>query len=148
MGGNDIAKHGQRLVIGPWIHFPWVQKVGDIEFGAEARNPIDPLQLRWFDHWLKSVDNGVDREKPVRIFVMGANKWREADDWPSPETVFTDYYLDSLGQANTRYGNGLLSLTKPARPTKRSLSLRPGQSGAQHWRAFLLYTGHCTGRAL
>jgi uncharacterized protein len=45
---------------------------------------------------------------------MGANKWREADDWPIPGTVFADFYLESLGQANTRYGNGALSLSKPA----------------------------------
>jgi uncharacterized protein len=112
-GGSQIARSGQHLLIGPWIHFPWVQKVGDVDFGADARNPVDALQLRWFDHWLKAIDNGVDHEKPVRIFVMGANKWREADDWPIPGTVFTDFYLQSLGQANTRYGNGALSLSKP-----------------------------------
>jgi uncharacterized protein len=113
-GGTEMARNAQRLVIGPWIHFPWVQKVGEIDFGADARNPVDELQLRWFDHWLKGIDNGIEREKPVRVFVMGANKWREADDWPIPGTVFTDYYLRSLGQANTRYGNGGLDLGKPA----------------------------------
>jgi putative CocE/NonD family hydrolase len=113
-GGTEASRNGQHLLVGPWIHFPWVQKVGEIDFGPEARNPVDDLQLRWFDHWLKGIDNGVDREKPVRVFVMGANKWREADDWPIPGTVFTDYYLGSLGQANTRYGNGSLDAAKPA----------------------------------
>lgn len=113
-GGTETARNGQRLLIGPWIHFPWMQKVGEIDFGADAINPVDDLQLRWFDHWLKGIDNGVDRDKPVRVFVMGANKWREADDWPIPGTVFKDYFLGSLGQANTRYGNGSLDLTKPA----------------------------------
>jgi putative CocE/NonD family hydrolase len=114
MGDGEKARNGQRLLIGPWIHFPWTEKVGEIDFGPQARNPVDILQLRWFDYWLKGVANGVDREKPVRVFVMGANKWREADDWPIPGTVFKEYYLQSLGQANTRYGNGSLALTKPA----------------------------------
>jgi uncharacterized protein len=112
-GGSEAARKGQKLVIGPWIHLPWTQQVGEVDFGPEAANPIDQLHLRWFDHWLKGIDNGVGREPPVRVFVMGANKWREADDWPIPGTQFTTYYLRSLGEANTRYGNGLLSTEEP-----------------------------------
>jgi len=111
-GGSEAARKGQHLVIGPWIHLPWEQKVGEIDFGPEAANPIDRLHLRWFDYWLKGQANGVDTEKPVRVFVMGANTWRKADSWPLPETRFTPYYLHSMGQANTRYGNGSLSLEK------------------------------------
>jgi uncharacterized protein len=113
-GGSEAARKGQRLVIGPWIHLPWERKVGEVDFGPEAANPIDQLQLRWFDHWLKGADNGVDREPPVRVFVMGANKWREAADWPIPGTRFTTYYLRSRGAANTRFGNGSLSPEPPA----------------------------------
>ena len=113
-GGSEAARKGQRLVIGPWIHLPWEQKVGEVDFGPEAANPIDRLHLRWFDHWLKGADNGVDREPPVRVFVMGANKWREAADWPIPGTQFTTYHLRSRGAANTRFGNGSLSTEPPA----------------------------------
>jgi predicted acyl esterase len=49
--------------------------------------------LRWFDHWLKGVDTGFMKERPVKLFVMGTNKWKEADDWPLPETKWTPFYL-------------------------------------------------------
>jgi uncharacterized protein len=52
-GGSDVARSAPRLVIGPYIHFPWKAKVGDVDFGFEAINLIDGLQLAWFDHWLK-----------------------------------------------------------------------------------------------
>jgi putative CocE/NonD family hydrolase len=113
-GGSDAARAAQRLVIGPYIHFPWISKAGDVDFGPEAANPIDALQLAWFDHWLKGTDNGADHEAPVRVFVMGANRWREAADWPIPGTRFTKYYLRSLGEANTRFGNGRLETEAPA----------------------------------
>jgi putative CocE/NonD family hydrolase len=112
-GGSEVARAAQRLVIGPYIHFPWTPKVGDVDFGSEAANPIDALQLAWFDHWLKDKDNGADRQAAVRVFVMGANRWREAVDWPIPGTRFTKYYLRSLGEANTRFGNGRLDTDAP-----------------------------------
>ena len=49
--------------------------------------------LKWYDHWLKGIDTGVMREKPVKFWVMGENKWREASDWPLPETRWTRLYL-------------------------------------------------------
>ncbi|HEV2572201.1 MAG TPA: CocE/NonD family hydrolase [Beijerinckiaceae bacterium] len=119
--GSDVARKGQRLVIGPWVHLPWLRKVGEVDFGPEATNPIDQLHLAWFDYWLKGKANGVDSQKPVRLFVMGANKWREADNWPVEGTRFTPYYLSSRGQANTRFGNGALGTDKPegAQPPDR-----------------------------
>jgi putative CocE/NonD family hydrolase len=112
-GGSDTARSGQRLIIGPWSHMPWLQKVGELDFGAEATNPIDALLLRWFDYWLKGEANGLDADKPVRIFVMGANRWREADSWPPAEAETVAFYLHSRGQANTRFGNGSLTTGKP-----------------------------------
>jgi len=49
--------------------------------------------LKWHDHWLKGIDTGVEREPPVKFWVMGANKWREAQDWPLPQTQWTKLYL-------------------------------------------------------
>jgi predicted acyl esterase len=51
--------------------------------------------LRWHDYWLKGVDTGIMDEPPVKTWVMGANKWRYAADWPLPETEWTKYYLHS-----------------------------------------------------
>ena len=75
---------------------------------------ITNAQIRWFDHWLKGIDNGVGRERPVRIFVMGIDRWREEDDWPLPDTRFRQYYLHSAGAANSLRGDGTLSALPPS----------------------------------
>jgi putative CocE/NonD family hydrolase len=113
-GGSQVARDGQRLVVGPYVHLGWNQKVGAIDFGPEAVSPIQKLQFAWFDYWLKGIQNGVDKEPKVRLFVMGANKWRTANDWPVEGTVFREYYLHSQGGANTSGGNGALDTTKPS----------------------------------
>lgn len=51
--------------------------------------------IRWYDHWLRGIDTGIMDEPPVKIWVMGANRWRYAQDWPLPETQWTKYYLHS-----------------------------------------------------
>lgn len=56
--------------------------------------------LRWFDHWLKGVDTGIMQEPLVRLFVMGAEEWKETSNWPLPNTKWTPFYL---------HANGLLS---------------------------------------
>src|ERR1700738_1044464 len=111
--GSKRPRENQQLVGGPWLHLPWGRNVGALDFGAQADNPIDQLQLRWFDYWLKGIDNGVDREPKVRLFGIGANKWRTADAWPIPGTEFRKYYLHSQGEANTVSGDGWLSTKKP-----------------------------------
>jgi putative CocE/NonD family hydrolase len=112
-GGSEIARQGQRLVIGPWVHISWVPKVGQLDFGPEAANPMQGMMLRWYDYWLKGIQNGVDKEPRVRLFVMGANTWRTANDWPVEGTTFRAYYLHSGGGANTASGNGSLDTRKP-----------------------------------
>ena len=132
-GGSEAAASGQKLVIRPYIHIPWVTKSGDVDFGPEADNRTLDQQIRWFDYWLKGKSNGVDKDPAVRVFVMGANTWREAEDWPIPGTRFTNYYLRSQGQANSMYGNGQLT-TEPPPPTSRQTALftiRPTPSPAK-----------------
>ncbi len=58
--------------------------------------------LRWYDHWLKGIDTGILDEAPIKVFVMGANRWRHATAWPLPETRWTKYYLDSWERLRTR----------------------------------------------
>lgn len=53
--------------------------------------------LRWFDHWLKGVDNRIMEEAPVRAFIVGANEWKTAQAWPIPGTRFTPFYLHAGG---------------------------------------------------
>jgi uncharacterized protein len=115
------AKHSlQRLIVGPWIHSSENRDfAGQAQFTEDAALDLWAFHLRWFDHWLKGIDNGVDREPPVRIYVMGggdAHKtaegrifvgghWRDEREWPLARTQATPYYLHS---------GGLLSPNKPA----------------------------------
>jgi len=106
---DDRARTGQRIVIGPWHHVPWAPIVSGWDFGAEARSGINDWQVRWFDYWLRGVENGVPDDPPVRIFVMGENRWREEREWPLRRAEVTEFFLHSQGTANSLNGDGILS---------------------------------------
>ena len=67
---------------------------------------MNAVHLRFFDRWLKGIDNGQEPDQQVRIFTMGRNEWRDEDVWPPAGTVVTPFYLHSGGQANTLGGDG------------------------------------------
>lgn len=122
-GMSGLKKSPQYVLVGPWTHgSETVQQpfAGDVEFPREAGlTSFRDLHLRWFDHWLKGVDNGVDADPRIRVFVMGGGDgtraasgrlshggtWRDLDEWPPKETRPTAYYLHS---------GGALSVRKPA----------------------------------
>jgi putative CocE/NonD family hydrolase len=114
--GTEAARRGQRLVVyvgghaGGWGS----KKVGAVDFGEKLPIDGDELTLRWYGWLLKGEANGVEREKPVKIFVMGKNEWREEEDWPLARAKNTKYYLHSAGGANGITGNGTLSTVAPA----------------------------------
>ena len=115
-GGTEHARRNQRVIIGPWTHMNLSGSFPEREFGPSASSAaldLTGLHLRWFDRWLKEVDNGVDEEPPVTIFVMGIDEWRTEADWPLPDTQYRPYYLHSAGQANTLHGDGTLSEEPP-----------------------------------
>lgn len=100
-----------RLLIGPWGHGQSHNPIGQVNFGFGAqlgfidlREDFGSLQLRWFDHWLKGVNSGMLSEPPIKLFVMGANVWRDEQEWPLARATNTAYYL--------RQG-GLLSVEPP-----------------------------------
>jgi putative CocE/NonD family hydrolase len=74
---------------------------------------LEALQVRWFDRWLKGIENGIDTEPPVRIFVMGANEWRDEHEWPLARTAWTNYYLHSGGRAGSSPDDGTLDTIAP-----------------------------------
>jgi putative CocE/NonD family hydrolase len=86
--------------------------VGKRDLG-DARLDFYGIYLRWFDHWLKGINNDVTKMPKVQIYVMGKNQWRGENEWPLARTQFTKYYLHSAGKANSRFGDGTLS-TQPA----------------------------------
>lgn len=117
--GSELARANQRIVMGPWVHNQagstptGTTNAGDREFGAAARVDIFGLEREWFDHWLRGIDNGVEKEAPIKLFVMGADVWRDEQEWPLARTEWTPYYLHSGGNANTLHGDGTLSPVKP-----------------------------------
>lgn len=111
--GSEVARKGSRLIIGPWTHGLGPRYVGDMDFGAAAELDIDDLRIRWFNYWLKGKQNGVDKESPVRIFVMGDNNWRDEQHWPLQHTKEKILFVKSDGHANTPSGDGKLVDEKP-----------------------------------
>ena len=116
--GLEPGKSNQKVVIGPWIHSLGDSGrdtgTGDVEFGESVRIDLMDEHVRWFDYWLKGIDTGIQDEPPVNVFVMGANQWRAASDWPLPDTQYTPYYLRSQGGANSMFGNGTLNTSPPS----------------------------------
>jgi putative CocE/NonD family hydrolase len=126
LGLKSRKKGPVRLILGPWTHGDRsLTYAGDVDFGRDATldgalaEDYPSLRRRWFDHWLRGIDNGVDREPAVRLFMMGGGSgrrngsgrldhggaWRTATDWPLPGTRFVNHYLRC---------DGTLSPTAPA----------------------------------
>lgn len=104
----------QRVLMGPWSHEEeHTRIVGGHDFGPAASRLIRDDDLRWFDQWLKELDTGLLDEPPLSLFVMGANRWRHASEWPLPGTQLTPWYLRSGGRANSLAGDGVLSPDAP-----------------------------------
>jgi uncharacterized protein len=99
-GGGERARNHTRLLVGPWIHGSAYGTYPDHNFelfGDEARIDLDGLELRFFARHLLGADNGLDDEAPVRIFVMGANRWRDEDAWPPARARSQRWYLHAGG---------------------------------------------------
>lgn len=86
--GADKARQ-PRLTIGPWVHGepqPGTRTVGDMDFGEAAGLDYNALVLDWCDLHARGIDRGLATQPPVRLFVMGANRWRTETTWPVPST--------------------------------------------------------------
>jgi uncharacterized protein len=109
-----------KLIVGPWAHANvWMTRtvIGEREIGPGARIDYEETVMRWLDHYVRGIENGADREPPVRVFVMGANRWRESDRWPIPGTRPETLYL--RGADRTTAGGGVsrigaLTSSRPA----------------------------------
>jgi putative CocE/NonD family hydrolase len=115
-GGSAEARDGQRLIIGPWDHLNSTGVYPDRKFGLMADALFADLtgaHQRFFDRWLRGQTDALAGSAPVRIFVMGIDQWRDEQDWPLPDTSYTDYYLASAGRANTADGDGELRTEAP-----------------------------------
>ncbi len=113
-GSTDAARTQQHLLIQIGGHAGFGRRIGDVDFGPHAiENPYTAVILDWYDFLLKGIKNEFAADKPVKLFVMGANEYRQEDDWPPPQAHPTKYFLHSAGKANSLRGDGSLSTTVP-----------------------------------
>jgi hypothetical protein len=124
-GGTDEARKGQRLLVQIGGHAGFGHRIGDVEFGDDAlKFPSTEVVLAWYDYLFKGVQNEF-ATVPVRIFVMGEDKYHQESDWPPPEAKLTRYFLHSGGSANSLRGDGGLSLTPPKKETPDKFTYDP-----------------------
>lgn len=144
--GGANSRGRQWLLLGPWLHgrLNKGSKVGDLVYPENATWPEVDHMVRWFDHWLKGTDNGIEKEPAVRYYVMGAvgepgargNEWRSAADWP-PAPKAGSLYLHEGGLLSDKAPEDEKSATSyesdPASPMQI-----PGRSfpGAKDARSF------------
>ena len=131
-GGSEEARQHQRLVIGPWAHGPLTGWFPSGRYRAMARHRrrrhhrASAALVRLAAQGRRP---GLAAEKPVRLFVMGANEWRDEDDWPLPGTR-----LRRLLPAQRRPGQHGRTVTaaldrRARRRARRRLPLRPRRPG-------------------
>jgi len=142
------ANAPQQLLLGPWLHgrLNKGSKVGELVYPDNATWSEVEHMVRWFDHWLKGIDNGVEKDPAVRYYVMGAvgeanapgNVWREAANWP-PQLEKTSFYLHEgavlKSEAPTAANSGTSYDTDPLKPMEMPgrgfLGAKDGQSFEQ-----------------
>lgn len=142
--GGPNSRGTQQLALGPWLHgrYKDINKVSELTYPENAKFPMEAHMKRWFDHYLKGVDNGAEKDPAVRYYVMGAlgeegapgNVWREADNWPIPANQ-TSYYLQEGGKltlsAPTSESSETKFLADPNHPNEIPARGFPGAADAR-----------------
>ncbi len=117
-GKTESCRENQRLILGPWIHGPeqiGQSAVGELDFGPEAAFDLFTYRLQWYDYWLKGMENGILESAPVHVFLMGANRWLDAQTWPLPEITYQPIYLrQGTGRTEASLNNGGLAFERPS----------------------------------
>jgi hypothetical protein len=125
-GGSGEARNGQQLVVTVGGHAGSGRKIGDVDFGLDLDRPEDDVTLRWYDYLFKGDKNEFASARPVKIFVMGANQWRDEEAWPLARAKSAKYFLHSAGKANSLRGNGSLSTATPGKESADQYVYDPG----------------------
>jgi putative CocE/NonD family hydrolase len=136
--GSAEARAGQRLFVGPWAHASYGDIIGQLEFGPTAAwESFDTTawHLAWFEETLRG---GESDSLPVRIFLMGANSWLEAEDWPPAGVAAQDWHLHSRGAANTSGGDGDLGRLPPGDEQPDRFTYDPADPVPTHGGATLI----------
>ena len=127
-GSTDAARTQQHLLIEIGGHAGFGRRIGDVDFGRHAlENVYTDVILNWYDFLFKNIKNEFTTDKAVTLFVMGANEYRQEDDWPPPQAERTKYFLHSGGKANSLRGDGSLSIVSPKSEPADSYVYNPTQ---------------------
>jgi hypothetical protein len=125
--GSETARTGQHLLVEVGGHAGGSdqRRIGEVDFGPATPYDNEELLLKWYDYLLKGQANEFAGKKPVRIFVMGKNEWRDEEAWPLARATATKYFLHSAGKANSSAGDGQLSAQAPVTESKDSYAYDP-----------------------
>jgi len=124
-GGTPEARQKTQLLVAIGGHSGWGRTVGQIDFGPDAPFDENLAVLDWYDFLFKGIHNRFASDKPVKIFVMGENKWREEAAWPLARAKQTRYLLGSAGHANTAAGDGVLVAAGSSAPVSDTFVYDP-----------------------
>ena len=124
-GGTEDARTKSQLVVLIGGHSGFGRKVGEVDFGPDAPFDENAVMLDWYDHLFKGKQNQFANGKPVKIFVMGENKWRDEASWPLERAKETRYFLHSEGKANSAGGDGALTTEAAKQETVDSFVYDP-----------------------
>ncbi|WP_412517428.1 CocE/NonD family hydrolase [Actinomadura madurae] len=96
--GQGVARERTRLIIGPWSHATGDRVLGELDFGFSSSEMSMQMWPRYLDYFRECLgEGGPVSGAPVKLFVMGANVWRDEQEWPLERAVTTKYYLHSGG---------------------------------------------------
>jgi predicted acyl esterase len=146
--GGPNSRGKQQLLIGPWLHGGTkdTTTIGEMSYPEVSRFAKDAHMVRWFDHYLKGADNGVEKDPVVRYYVMGAlgepgapgNVWRTADDWPVPARDESCYLREGgklTAQEPDEAASATAFLADPLRPNEIPGRAFPGARDARGFEA-------------
>ncbi|HRJ71724.1 MAG TPA: CocE/NonD family hydrolase [Terrimicrobiaceae bacterium] len=108
-GANEETRRFSRILVGPWPHEINRRQVGEADFGdAAVVADLFPQELAFLAHFTSGTPGYEAPDAPLRLFIMGANVWRDEREWPLARTVWTEFFLASGGKANSSAGDGRL----------------------------------------
>ncbi|MVU82995.1 CocE/NonD family hydrolase [Nocardia sp. ET3-3] len=118
-----LPEEQKKLVMGDGYHLG----TGVAGFGHPGMPPrLDVLQRAWFDHWLRGIDNGIDKYTPLTVKQQGGG-WTDAPQFPRSEAVYRRVYLDDIPSGtspNSKYDGGLSET--PRQVSVNDLTVAPG----------------------
>ena len=134
---EELSRHSamHRVLIGPWAHNMSLPFPSGISFGRGAVAPTRRYQLEWFQHWMRTPQPAPPfSEPPVRIFVMGVNRWRDEQEWPLRRASQTRVLSDEPGRRQFGCGRRRTDAGRPegmttmSSPTIRGFRCRPREA--------------------